>query len=254
MERRDHAEEPGLTTIQRLGREELEELVRDRIAKLTESEAIAVLRNPYSNRAVCELIAGARALTSFYSVQLQLVRHRHTPPPHSLRFVPHLYWSDLVRLSIDVRIPPMVRRAMDEQLLVRLQKMTSGEKISIGRLCSQTILNVLLFEQDRRIFASVLINPRLVEADLVRLINSGKASVDQLTMIGENAKWSSRNEIRRALVLNPRTPKAVAASQLRRMPISLLRDLSRDRRLSLYLRRCIENLQSHPAKRSATGL
>ena len=56
-------------------------------------------------------------------------------------------------------------------------------------------------------------------------------------------KWSYRYAVRLALVLNPATPRAAAASQLRYLRRKDLARIHANPATSVYLRRCIERLQ-----------
>ncbi|HEY5611340.1 MAG TPA: hypothetical protein VIL97_09050, partial [Thermoanaerobaculia bacterium] len=82
-------------------------------AKLDEEEALAVLDNRHATAEICQAIAQNSKLTSFYSVRAKLVAHRATPQGIALKYLHHLYWSDLLRVSVDVRVPPPIRRAAD---------------------------------------------------------------------------------------------------------------------------------------------
>ncbi len=119
----------GVKRIQSLPREELVDFVRENVRQLIEDEAVAVLDNPYVTPAICQAIAQTQRLAAFYSVRLKLVAHKLTPQAHAVKFVHYLYWSDLVRLSIDVKIPAPVRRAIDNILVNKIDKLTLGERI-----------------------------------------------------------------------------------------------------------------------------
>jgi hypothetical protein len=228
--------------IKSLTRDELETFVVENHRSLLEDEATAALDNPYVTPQICQLIAQTQRLIGFYAVRLRLVAHRATPQAHSVKLVHYLHWPDLVRLSVDVRVPPPVRRAIDNQLLLRVAKLTLGEKIAAARRCSQALIRELLFDGDSRIFESLLVNQRLREDDLVMLISSDRATVEQLQTLAEDRKWSSRYAIRKALVMNPSTPRSVAARQLRFLTRRDLRDIHSRPETSVYLRRCIERL------------
>src|SRR5581483_11526782 len=227
--------------IQSLNREDLAEFVHENVRQFLEDQALAVLENPYVTPAICQQIAHTQRLTSFYSVRLRLVGHKQTPQAHAIKLVHYLYWSDLVRLSVDVKVPAPVRRAIDNQLVNRIDKLTLGERITCAKRCSPALIKILLFDPDPKVFA-LLINQRVREDDLLLVAGSDRASAAQLRLLAEDRKWSYRYSIRKALVMNPSTPRSTAAS--------LLRFLSkRDRRMihahpetSIYLRRCIERL------------
>jgi len=229
---------------------ELKALSRDRLAELiatdasvfTEDEALAVLDNPYITPEMTGKLAQNPRLTSLYAVRCRLVAHRQTPQAHAVKLVHYLYWFDLLRLSIDVRVPAPVRRAIDAQLLLRVDKLAIGERISSARRCSPALIGVFLFDRNLNVFEALLVNKRLREDDLLKLIASSEVTPDQLRMIAEDARWSFRYAIRKALVLNPATPRAAAASQLRHLSRMDLRRIHANPKTSVYLRRCIERI------------
>ena len=231
----------GFRRVKAMTRDELASFVKEYGRELTEEDALAILENAYCNSAVCQLLARDPRLTSYYSVRVRLVAHRQTPQAHAAKLVHYLYWPDLLRLSVDVHVPPTVRRAIDTQLLNRVNKLTLGERISSARRCSQALIKVLLRDPDPKVFEALLVNQRLREEDLVDLVISEEATVDQLRLLASDAKWSFRYAIRKALVLNPVTPRAVAAAQLRFLSSRDLRTIHKQ--VSTYLRRCIERLR-----------
>lgn len=221
---------------------ELLRAVEDAGAGLSEAEALAVLANPHCTPAVCQLIASTQALTSHYSVRVALVGQKATPQAEALRFLHFLFWPDLLRLSLDVRIPAPVRGALDRQLLARAEKLSLGERVTAARRCSHELAVWFLFDQPR-VFHALLVNPRLREDDLLMLINSTRVTKEKLTTIGSDRKWGCRYAIRKALVLNPLTPRSVAASQLRFLSKRDLAGIYSRPETSVYLARCIESLR-----------
>lgn len=228
--------------IRRMDAAGLSDFVESHLLRLTEEEALFVLGNRNCTAQICQLIAQNQKLTSYYTVRARLVSHRATPQAQALKFVRHLYWSDLLRYSTNVLIPATVRRAIDHQLAGRLGQMTLGERISSARSCSTELIRLIMYDHHPRVFRALLINPRLREDDLVVLIASERASAEQLHMISADRKWAYRYSIRRSLVLNPTTPRAVAASQLRHLRQSDLALLAKNPQTSTYLKRCIERL------------
>lgn len=226
-----------------LPREELALFVAENLKHLLEQEVLAILANPFVSVQMLQQIAQSQRLTGFYSVRLALVTHRATPQAHATKLVHYLHWPDLVRISTNVQVPSPVRRAIDTLLLLRVDKLTLGEKIAAARACSHALIKALLFDPDPKVFAALLINQRLREDDLLLLANSGRATVEQLILLGGDHRWSYRYAIRKALVLNPSTPRATAASQLRYLSRRDLVMIHSRADTSIYLRRCIERLQ-----------
>ncbi|MBV8520361.1 MAG: hypothetical protein JO197_23420 [Acidobacteria bacterium] len=244
----------GPHTIKRMSRDELAEFVSDTLRSLTEEETLAVIANPYVTPQLLGKIAQTQRLTGYYSVRLELVAHRQTPQAHATKLVHYLYWMDLVRLSVEVTIPAPVRRAIDTQLLNRVEKLSLGERVASARRCSHALIKHFLFDPHPRVFEALLVNKRLREDDLVALASSPHATPEKLTMLAADLKWSYRYAIRKALVLNPLTPRAAAASQLRYLSRVDLRHIHANPQTSVYLRRCIERIRPEDFSASVEGI
>ena len=223
--------------------------VDENASVLSEEETLAVLENPYVTPQILSKIAQSPRLTGYYSVRRKLVAHRQTPLAHAVKLVHYLYWTDLLHLSVDVQVPAPVRRAIDTQLLLQVEKLGLGERISSARRCSSALIKVFLFDPHPRVFEALLVNNRLREDDLLALAASGRATSEQLMMLAHDPKWSFRYAVRKALVMNPATPRAAAASQLRFLSGKDLRQIHANPATSVYLRRCIERMQGPPDKR-----
>ena len=232
----------SLYDLKALSRDELRTFAVENLRTMGEDEALAILENPYCGPQVCQLVAQNQRLTSFYSVRLRLVAHRGTPQAHAMKFVHFLYWPDLLRLSCEVTVPAPVRRAIDNALLLRVDKLTLGERVTSARRCSQALIKIFLRDRDPKVFASLLINERLREDDLVYVAGLHETPIEHLLLIAADRKWSFRYAVRKALVLNPRTPRSTAASQLRFLTRLDRMQIHANPATSTYLRRCIERL------------
>ncbi len=231
------------TDIQHLGREDLDVFVIENASMLLEDEALAVLENPNVTPQILGRIAQSPRITGYHSVRVRLVAHRQTPQAHAVKLVHYLYWIDLLNLSVDVQVPAQVRRAVDTLLLARVEKLALGERITSARRCSTALVKVFLYDPQPKVFESLLVNKRLREDDLLALISSRRATREQLLMVAGDMRWSYRYAVRKALVLNPDTPRAAAASQLPHLSRRDLRSIHSNPATSVYVRRCIERLQ-----------
>jgi len=233
--------------IQTLPREELLQFVQENVRQFLEDEALAVLDNLYVTPAICQQIAQTQRLTAFYSVRLKLVALKHTPQAHAVKLVHYLYWSDLVRLSVEVKVPAPVRRAIETILVNKVDKLTIGERITCAKRCSHALIKELMWDPDPKVFAALLINQRVREDDLLVIASSDRSTTQQLQILANDPKWSYRCAIRKALVMNPLTPRSAAASLLRSLTPRDLRVIHRNPKTTVYVRRCIERLTSVPA-------
>jgi hypothetical protein len=225
-------------------REELTELLDRGVAVLTEADALSILDHPFVTSAIIQKIAQDPRLSSFYSVRLELVAHRRTPQMYAAKLVHYLHWFDLVRLSVEMTVPAPVRRAIDTQLLARVKELTLGERIASARRCGVALMRHFLFDPEPRVFAALLVNQRMREDDLLALAISERATREQLTILSADIKWSFRYSIRKALVMNPNTPRAIAAAQLKHLSVTDLRKVYHHPETTVYLRRCIERLRA----------
>jgi len=229
--------------IQHLQREELDAFVAENVGMLVEDEVLAVLENRNVTPQILGRIAQSPRITGYHSVRVRLVAHRQTPQAHAVKLVHYLYWIDLLNLSVDVQVPAPVRRSVDTLLVARAEKLTLGERVTSARRCSPALVKVFLYDPHPRVFESLLVNKRLREDDLLALISGQRATREQLQMVAEDMRWSYRYAIRKALVLNPDTPRAAAASQLPHLSRRDLRSIHSNPATSTYVRRCIERLQ-----------
>lgn len=228
--------------LKRISRDELAEFLAENLTLLAEDEVLAILDNPNVTPQMIGKIAQTARLTSLYGVRVRLVGHRQTPQAHAVKFVHYLYWFDLLRLSTDVQVPSPVRRAIDTQMLNRVEKLSIGEKVTSARSCSHALVKTFLYDPDPRVFEALLVNKRLREDDLLALLHSDRATPEKLLMVAEDMRWSYRYPIRKALVMNPRTPRAAAASQLKYLSKVDRRRIHANPATSLYVRRCIEQI------------
>jgi len=243
----------GIHAIRDMNREELGAFVTANLATLGEDEAVAVLSNRFCPPPVCVAISSSSRLASYYDVKLRLVTCRATPQHLAMKFVRHLYWSDLLRYATDVQLPPPIRTAIDAQLLNALPKLTLGERISTAKSCSRDVGNALAGDADLRVFAALLNNARLREDDLVAFLQSDRATAEHIKMVSEHVKWGVRYPVRRAIASSAVAPRAIAATQLR-----YLRRDDRDAiyahpATSVYIRRCLERLRGGVGRETVTA-
>ncbi len=97
-----------------------------------------------------------------------------------------------------------------------------GFRISLARRPGRRLLDRLLFDPDARVVQTILGNPRLTEADLVKLAASRRASPEVLQIIAQDDRWIARYPVKVALANNPKTPARVVLGLL---PYLLHQDL-----------------------------
>ncbi|HEX4965004.1 MAG TPA: hypothetical protein VF173_29620 [Thermoanaerobaculia bacterium] len=196
--------------LREAGSEALASLVRERAAELGLPAVRQALRNPHCSAEVVEEVAAQTRLLSFYEVRRDLALHPRTPEVLALRFVPGLYWRDLMELGLDTRLRPTLRRAADLQLSARLPQLALGEKMSLARRAGPGVLSQLRHDPSPRVMTALLDNPRLTEGVLAPVVGSAATAPAVLEVIAADPRWGVRYPLRLALARNPATPVATA--------------------------------------------
>jgi hypothetical protein len=216
---------------------ELLELLEREAARLSPGAARQALANPFVTAEAVELLASQSRLLSFYEVRRDIARHARAPQHVASRFVPGLYWRDLLSVSLDSRIHPRIRREADLCLGQRAGELSVGEKVSLARRASPTLIGQLRHDPSPRVFAALLDNPRLTEGLLAPLAHSDKVSAAVLEVLASDRRWGCRYDLRLAIARNPHARPETAMRLLVGLRKSDLRAVANDPRLGAAVRR-----------------
>jgi hypothetical protein len=144
----------------------------------------------------------------------------------------------------------VVRRQADRKLLSLIVSMSLGEKIALARRAHRAIFRVLIELGDGQILLALLNNPRLVENDILIMLNTSEPPPKFFGELASHRKWGPYFRVRRALVECPHTPLPVALSVLVQLPVAELRHARARRDLPEKVREAVESL----LEREAQGL
>jgi len=144
----------------------------------------------------------------------RVVLHPRAPRALSLRLVPSLFWRDLADVAAAPHVPAAVRVRAEATLKDLLDDMRLGDRVSLAKVATPAILPRLLVDADRKVTQAVLINRRLREEDLLTALRLADVPLALLDAVVASPKWSQVYGVRFALVLQPRTPLAVALLQI----------------------------------------
>jgi hypothetical protein len=164
--------------------------------------------------AFLEEVAAARPWSERPRVLASVVLSPKAPQALSLRLVSGLYWRDLAEVAATPRVPAAVRSRAESLLRDGLGDMRLGDRITLARLATPSLLPALLADSERQVTESTLLNPRLREEDLVAALRREDARTVLVESTVASSRWASNYAVRLALVLQPRTPLAVALQQI----------------------------------------
>jgi hypothetical protein len=195
---------------------------------LGDDEMLLLLRNRQAPQDLLSRIGRDRRWTASHEVKRELVRHPRTPLVLARSLLPHLFWKELAETSSDLRVHPVVRRQAEALLAIRIQELSLGERIALSRKASRGLIGSLIATGEDRVLRGLLGNPRLVEADAVRIAASPCGAQGFFHFLAGHPAWGRRRSVRLALVRNPRTPVQVSLRLVGRMPVRDLRQLVKD--------------------------
>jgi len=177
-----------------------------------------VLLTVLLRRVVPRVFLEALAVTPPWSrdgrVLAAVVLSPQAPPRICVPLLPALYWHDLAEVARTLRVSPPIRARAEVLLLERLPDLRLGERISLGRTATPPVLRDLLRYAEPRVMEACLLNPRLREDDLVSVMRAQDVPVPLLEAAARSRRWSENYNVRLELVLQARTPLAVALAQI----------------------------------------
>ena len=201
------------------------------VVALSEDLALAQLKDPdLSSEAVEQIGRNAAAMKS-RKVRLAVAAHHRTPRRIALRVIREFFTFELMQFALTPMAPADLKRVADDLLLGRVASITFGERISLARRSSAAVAGGLLLDREPRVWQTALENPRLTEAAIVKALQKPGATRQFVEAVSHDAKWSTRLEIRVALLRNAHTPIAKAIEFARRIPARQLRDILHTSRL-----------------------
>ncbi len=142
-------------------------------------------------------------------IKFKLVNHSNTPLGDAMNMTKFLFWRELNLTLQNFRLRSEIRHVAESVLLKRLPAMAVGERVALARVAAGQILKMLRTQKEPRIIQALLTNQRLVEDDVLFLVNRQSTPAPALEAVARDFKWSSRREVRSALLRNPKAPLAV---------------------------------------------
>jgi hypothetical protein len=191
--------------------------------QLDELEVLQVLRSPFCTARIAERIASDPRLLDAHAVREKLAGFPGFTFGRALDFLGTLPWTSLLSLSQSPRTPPVVRRQAERKLLAQLATMALGEKIALARRAHRAIFQVLIGTGDGQVLSALLNNPRLVENDILVILNTCEPPPEFFGELAGHRKWGPYIRVRRGLVECEHTPLPVALSVLVQLSLTELR-------------------------------
>ncbi|MGH9554333.1 MAG: hypothetical protein ACRD2Y_00790 [Terriglobales bacterium] len=196
--------------------------------RLNEDLALALLaRRDLARSAVEDLTKNPSVMKSRLVINA-VVRHPRAPRHVSIPIVRHLYTFELMHVALTPGAPADVKMAAEEALVMRLETIASGERLTLAKQSSGRVAAALLMDEETRVIIAALDNPQMTEAWIVKTLRSEKAPQTFVELVCRHRKWSLREEVRLALLRNVNTPLGRILQIAQSLPTAALRDALRD--------------------------
>lgn len=206
------------------GDEKASERNRDgAIPDTSEDQVLAELQRPEVSAQQIAAISKSAIAAKSRQVSLALVLHPRAPRHISIPLLRRMFTFDLVRVTLTPAVAADIKRAAEEQILLRAQSLSTGEKISLAKQASGRVAATLLQEDDERVIFPALENPRLTEALVVQALMKSRAPERLFVLASEHRKWSQRREVQIALLRSDKTPIESAREFAKNFPEEFLR-------------------------------
>lgn len=122
-------------------------------------------------------------------------------------------------------------------LTQRVMRLRTNQKIMLAIKGGKEERTLLIREANRLIQVNVIRNPRITEGEIAHIAMMRNVNEEVLRIISMSREWMKKYPIVKALVLNPRTPVAIAMSNYKRLIEADLKLLMKDKNVPEMLRR-----------------
>jgi hypothetical protein len=131
----------------------------------------------------------------------------------------------------------------------RVMRLRTNQKIMLAIKGGKEERTLLIREANRLVQVNVIRNPRITEGEVAFIAQMRTINEEVIRVIAANRDWLKKYAIVKALVLNPKTPLAIALNLFKRLVILDLKLLMRDKGVPEILRREVKRFLD--AKNSA---
>jgi hypothetical protein len=139
-------------------------------------------------------------------VLLALIAHPRTPRHVSIPLLRRVFVFDLMQVALTPAIAADIKRAAEDQILQRVEKLSAGEKTTLAKRASGRVAAALLQDEDDRVVTPALDNPQLTESLVIQALMKPRVPSFLFALVSEHRNWCLRPEIQLALLRSENTP------------------------------------------------
>lgn len=156
----------------------------------------------------------------------------------------------LARLVRRAPPPVMIERPPEELPVPDYgagRELTLGERRSLARRPNRRAFDKLLSDPHPLVIRQLLINPKLTEDDVVRMVAKRPARTEVIRQVAQSHRWLSRSRVRLSIILNPGSPPEITMPLLPVCKRTELQEVVQATETSMVLRgTAVELLERRP--------
>ncbi|NOR50191.1 MAG: hypothetical protein GQ530_04055 [Desulfuromonadales bacterium] len=208
---------------------------------LNEDHILTLLKRRDLSEDLLKAIYQLETSKSSHRLQVALVKNPGTPGPIVLTLLQHLHLFELVDLCLIPGVTPDQKFAAERAILQRMPTTELGNKMTLARRTTATVVGEILKEGEIRLVEICLNSPRLREVAIQQFINGAKSSPETISMVARHPKWKSRPNLRLAILKNRRTPAIWFTLFLPQLRTADIRNLLVSKRLNTAQKKLIQD-------------
>ncbi len=196
---------------------------------------------PIPKQAILDIYHNAQ-LRKNYQVCLNLLRCKSTPAPLAMNLIHTVRWVDLFHTLRLTYLSGPVRQKIETRLMEILPRLALGEKITLARQAPRPLIKHLRLLTDRPVIKALFFNFHFTYEDAMFLANFPQIEPPILEELALSTRWRAYKNVRRALLLNPKTPRTMTYPLACTLTDHDLRLLLKDPRLTTFPRRIVQKV------------
>ncbi len=218
---------------------------REVLLSSTDETVLAAVLQRAVPVAFLEAVAAVSPWSERPRLLARVVLNPRAPRTLSQRLVSALYWRDLAEVAATPRLVAAVRSRAESQLRDGLADMRLGDRVTLARLATPALLPLLLSDTERQVAEAALRNARLREEDLTTALRRDDVRAVLIETVAGSQRWSASYAVQLTLVLQPKTPLALALPRLRTLVPRDLRRVAEDETLRPLVRAAAREVLEH---------
>lgn len=194
-------------------------------AGLSEDAALALVKTSNVTAEALAQLAKSPIISKSRKILVAIASHPRTPRHVSVPLLRGMFTFDLMNLALTPAAAPDVKRAAEEQLIMRLESVPVGQKITLAKRASGRVAAALLQTSDQRIISPALDNKQLTETLLVQALMKPRAPERLYVLVSHHPTWQLRRAVQIALLRSEKTPLERAHEFAKNFSADFLREI-----------------------------